>query len=214
MIIRDIKSHNFSYEGKNAIYADLVPNVSEEVMQASLRERIIPAGRLIYTGGVAPALRRDMSRLVAPIRIPPRIQRQTPIQAYAPTMSSNPQQISPQGSLPVAVPSAPPGAVLSQDYGKITPLLNDPSIYSIECSGAGKPLKIIRVGQRQITKIILNQAEIKDILEKIADAVHIPLLEGIFRAAVDNFSVSAVISEMIGSRFVIKKQMDSGLLKR
>jgi len=82
----------------------------------------------------------------------------------------------------------------------------DPSVSTIECSGAGKPLMIIRAGQKMGTKISLSAAEIKEVLQKVSDAVHIPLLEGVFRAAVDNFSINAVISEMIGSRFIIKKQ--------
>jgi len=102
---------------------------------------------------------------------------------------------------------------LSQDYGDITPLLNDPSISTIECQGEGRPLMIIRAGQRQPTKVVLRAAEIKEILEKVSDSVHIPILEGVFRAAVDNFSINAVVSDIIGSRFVIKKQNAYALLE-
>jgi len=35
----------------------------------------------------------------------------------------------------------------------------------------------------------------------------------VFRAAVDNFSLNAVVSEIIGSRFVIKKQNAYALLE-
>ena len=101
----------------------------------------------------------------------------------------------------------------TQDYGKIAPLLNDPSISTIECKGAGILITVIRAGQRQETKISLGKQEIKDILNKISEKTHIPLLEGVFRAAIDNFSINAVISEMIGSRFVIKKHTAYSLLE-
>jgi len=102
---------------------------------------------------------------------------------------------------------------LSQHYGKITPLLDDDSISTIECYGAGKSLMVVRAGRRQPTRIVLNADEIKDILEKISDSVHIPILEGVFRAAIDNFSINAIVSEVIGSRFVIKKQNAYALMK-
>lgn len=110
----------------------------------------------------------------------------------------------------ITPPMAPKGAQtqLSQEYGKITLLLNDPSISTIECQGAGKPIMVIRIGQKQITRIVLSAKDIKIILDKVSDAAHIPLLEGVFRAAVDNFSINAIISEIIGSKFVIKKQVN------
>jgi hypothetical protein len=131
-------------------------------------------------------------RMAVPGIIPPPIRQQMP-------QGMNPPNVS---------------GKLSQDYGKITPLLNDASVSTIECLGAGKPVMIIRAGQKQLTKIILNTVEIKEILDKVSEAVHIPLLEGVFRAAVDNFSINAVISDMIGSRFVIKKQTAYSLLER
>jgi len=213
-IIKTIQSHHLQYEEKQVIHADLVPRVSEKVMQASLRGKIIPPRHFPSLETVQKPnyiTRKDMSNLVAPFRKPRQIiQRVRPVQ-----QTPLPPPISPPlTNKPIDVPNAPANIKLSQDYGKITPLLNDPSVSSIECSGMGKPLMIIRAGQRQMTKIILSAREIKEILQEISDAVHIPLLEGVFRAAVDNFSISAVISEMIGSRFIIKKQTPYDLLKR
>lgn len=94
---------------------------------------------------------------------------------------------------------------LTQFYGKITPLLNDPSVSVIECQGQGKPVMIVRGGHKQPTRIILSEKDISQILEKVSEVAHIPIMEGVFRAAVDTFNINAVISEMIGSRFVIRK---------
>lgn len=214
-IVQNIRARNFVYEEKNVIHADLVPRISEKVVQASLREKttakidsmpvpvvppIVPTRRGFGVRGFGVSgNRRPMppQRMFAPRVAPPMSQRMAP-----PV-----QQIAP--------PNAPQEApvALSQDYGKITPLLNDPSVSTIECPGAGRALMIIRAGQKQGTKISLSAEEIKEILQKVSDAVHIPLLEGVFRAAVDNFSINAVISEMIGSRFVIKKQTAYALLE-
>lgn len=95
-------------------------------------------------------------------------------------------------------------------YGKIDILLKDPTVSTIECPAPNEQLSVIRNGQKQITKIVLSQEEIKKILVQVADEARIPLLEGIFRAAADNFMVDAVVSEEIGSRFVITKQNPAG----
>ncbi|MBU3924243.1 MAG: hypothetical protein KJ592_04960, partial [Nanoarchaeota archaeon] len=69
----------------------------------------------------------------------------------------------------------------------------------------GNPVMVVQMGRKQMTNIFLSKEEIDAVLEKISGEVHIPLLDGVFRAAVDGFSISAIISGMIGSRFVIKK---------
>jgi hypothetical protein len=200
-IIQNIKAKNFAYEDKHVIHSDLVPRVSKKVMQASLIERVTPRIKIAPAPVVPPVIPRRIAG--APVLPMSKPRPPVPVQRMAPA-----QQIAPPG-----VPQGAPRG-LSQDYGKITPLLNDPSVSTIECQGAGKPLMIIRAGQKQGTKIVLNADDIKEVLQKVSDAVHIPLLEGVFRAAVDNFSINAVISDMIGSRFVIKKQTAYAMLER
>ncbi len=200
-IIQSIKITDFPRERGQVINADLVPRTSEKIIRASLKEQVIPK---------MPVRKRDLSFLVAPIRsskvmrtqtMPQAQNRKTPTREYA-------QQIAP----PIISQETQSQPV--QDYGKITPLLNDPSVSTIECQGAGILVTIIRAGQKQSTRISLSQREIKEILNKVSEKTHIPLLEGVFRAAVDNFSINAVISEIIGSRFVIKKQTAYALLEK
>lgn len=201
-IIQSIRAKNFSYEEKHVVHASLVPKVSEKVMLASLGERIIPK-------------KRNLNELVAPISSPiitrPPISppiRRMPLQVEVPQTTPPIQPITP--------PSAPQGIHTepSQDYGKIIPLLNDPSVSTIECQGAGKSITIIRAGQKQMTRIVLSAGDIKNLLKKVSGTTHIPLLEGVFRAAADNFSINAVISEIIGSKFIIKKQTAYAMLER
>lgn len=200
-IIQSIQAKNFSYEERQVIHAELVPKVSEKVIQASLGERITPKRNL--SGLVAPIAKPIIMRppVASPIKgVPPRIK----VSQTTPPV----QQIS----LPIAPQGAHIG--LSQDYGKITPLLNDPSVSTIECQGAGKFVTITRAGQKQITRIVLSANDIKNLLNKVSNMAHIPLLEGVFRAAVDNFSINAVISEIIGSKFIIRKQTAYAMLER
>jgi hypothetical protein len=100
------------------------------------------------------------------------------------------------------------------EYGKLTPIIQDVSISSIECPGPGKNINIIRAGQKQFTKIILSPHEINDLLEDFSQKANIPLIEGIFRAAVDDLIINAIISDSIGSRFIIKKQTPYSILER
>jgi len=197
-----IKESHFNYDDKSIIHSDLVPRVSENVMRALLRERRFPRSEAKIS---PPSPRKDMQALVAPIPSPS-TNRNLPTK---PQIYRAPSMARPNINQPVSNAQSP-----SSDYGKITPLLNDPSVSSIECPGEGKPLTIIRSGQMQMTKIVLNKKEIKEILEQISEAAHIPILEGVFRAAVDNFSISAVVSEIIGSKFIIKKSTPYSMLER
>jgi hypothetical protein len=137
-----------------------------------------------------PLERQSPKRMIKP-KIEPKIK---PVKEVIPA----PPQIVNE---PTEVPKREEG-----DYGKIMTFVNDPSVHVIECSGANKPMKVVKAGQRQITKASLTEEEIRSLLEQISEEVHIPLLEGVFRAAVSNFTISAIVSPMIGSKFIIKKQ--------
>jgi len=199
-IIKTIQDKTISHEPKVVIHADLVPRVSRRVMQASMKERSIMPQKLIPS--ILPPAKPVP--LVRPPVVVPRKKPVLPPIRVAPPIQATRVMVPPTGVM---------GTGLTQDYGRITPLLNDPSVSSIECPGPGKPVTIIRSGMRQFTKIVLTPEEIKGILDKVSDAAHIPLLEGVFRAAVDNFSINAILSEMIGSRFVIKKSTPYAMLE-
>jgi hypothetical protein len=187
-VIQSVRSRKICPEDRQCIHADLIPKVSEKVMRASME---VPM----------PTVPKPVPVFVAPVR---KVRKVSPPPQPVPVRVVRQQQIITPATT----------TKTSQDYGKIMPLLNDPSVSTIECPGAGKPILIIRAGQRQITKITLNPQEIKDILQKISGTAHIPILEGVFRAVVDGFSVNAVISEMIGSKFILKKQTPYALLER
>ncbi len=125
-----------------------------------------------------------------------------------------PRPVSPRPALQMSRPATTIDYLeRPEGYGKLQPLLVDVTVTSIECPGADKPLTIVRAGQVQGTKISLSQLEINALLKKVSEKARIPLVEGVFRAAVDNFVLSAVVSGVIGSRFVIKKQTPYSLLE-
>ncbi len=190
-ILRNVGAKSLVVDEKYVIHTDLVPKVSKRIVHAPFNER------------AKKIMRRNF--VVASPRVPIRNVMHVPPEGVIHNRKEN---------FVVALPKVARDVGLNQGYGKITLLLDDVSVSTIECYGAGKPLIVIRAGQKQMTKIVLSADEIKNILEKISDNVHIPLLEGVFRAAVDNFSINAVVSDIIGSRFVIKKQNAYALLER
>lgn len=217
-IIKNIQAQNFSYDERYVIHADLVPRFSEKVVQSSLKEKEVPSSKksveeLVAT--VSKPIVKTMIRKPMQVFSPPQRMQGPPLQSVQP-----PKQV-PVTPPPVQAvsskksePSVPKDVEPIQGYGRITPLLSDPVISLIECPGAGKPVGIVRAGQRQITRINLSPEEIKGILNNIADAAHIPLLEGVFQAIVDDFSINAIISEIVGSKFVIRKKTPYSLLER
>lgn len=99
------------------------------------------------------------------------------------------------------------------EFGKITMFLKDVAVTYIDCPGPDKDIFLIRAGRKMSGGFSLTKEEIGKILNVISEKASIPLVEGVFRAAVDNFIINAVVSDSIGSRFVIKKQTPYTLIK-
>src|SRR3989344_762513 len=90
-------------------------------------------------------------------------------------------------------------------FRKISQLLNNPSIMSIECQGPGKNLIINKGGMMQASHISLTEVEIDEIMNDFSSKTRIPLIKGVFKAALGNIIISAVISEFVGTRFHVEK---------
>jgi hypothetical protein len=182
-IIKNIRAKR-RYDGeKFTIHSDLVPKFSENIMYSSMGEKISKKEE------------PEIKKIVVPIREQPHpknITRKTsaPTARIAPPSQNFPQQ----------------NFYENQDiFGQINLLFNDPSVSVIECKGAGVPINIVRNGQVQMTRIFLDEEDIYDILEHISEEAGIPLVEGVFRVVFDNFSINAITSNMIGSKFIIRK---------
>ena len=88
---------------------------------------------------------------------------------------------------------------------KLDPLVKDPLVRAIECNGPNERVIVTGAMGRKSTKIILTKEEVSEIIKKFSDASKIPVHEGIFRAVFGGLILSAIVSEIIGSKFLIKK---------
>jgi hypothetical protein len=209
-IIQNVRTANLNFEGKSVIHADLVPMVSEKIMMASMVDKPLDLDKKEMVD-VKPKKfefkSMKMGELVAPIER---------VKVKGPVVRS---KVTPPRTRVKATPVATRdntitvGDDISGDYGAIVPLLADPSVSSIDCKGAGQPVMVIRAGQKQMTRIVLSKEDIDGVLKKVAEEAHIPLLEGVFRASVSEFSINAVISETLGSKFLIRKVTAYNLLE-
>lgn len=91
------------------------------------------------------------------------------------------------------------------DLGKLNPLIKNPLISSIECDGPDENL--IAKGTKGTKKIdlVLTKQEINDIIQKFSKETRIPLDEGVFKVVFGRLILSAIVSEVVGSKFIIKK---------
>ena len=64
---------------------------------------------------------------------------------------------------------------------------------------------VVMVPLPQNTNIILNKEEIEDIIKIFVQKSKIPAGEGIYTVVVGKLIFSAIISDVIGSKFSIKK---------
>ena len=96
------------------------------------------------------------------------------------------------------------------DLGKLNPLIRDSLVRIIECNGDNE--KIIVMGRmgRKNTKIRLTKEEIDNIINKFSEATKIPVQEGVFKVVFGRLIFSAMVSEIVSSKFLIRKMSGPG----
>jgi len=107
------------------------------------------------------------------------------------------------------------------NIGKLSPIIKDPRVSSLECQGPGKSVLVIKDGTIQKTQIILTAEEIFFIIDEFSQKTRIPLIKGTFKAALGELIMTAVISDFVGSRFMLQKRnsfqpliFDQNILKK
>ena len=108
-----------------------------------------------------------------------------------------------------SMPSMPPQRSEKSEpinLGKIAQILMDPAVQSIECPGSGKNILVNRSGAIQASATILSGEEILGITQEFSDKTRIPLGPGVFKAAFQDLLMTAVVSEIVGTRFIIQKR--------
>lgn len=91
------------------------------------------------------------------------------------------------------------------DLAKLNPLVGDPGVQVIECEGPDKPIIVSGRMGRQPSQISLSNEEIQDIINRFSEASRIPVDMGVFKVVFGRLIFSAVISDVVPSRFMIKK---------
>ena len=91
------------------------------------------------------------------------------------------------------------------DFGKLNPLVRDPGVRSIECNGPDEKITVVVNAGKKATSVILTKDEIDEIIKKFSEQAKIPIGEGVFRVAVGGLILSAIISDIIGSKFIIRR---------
>jgi len=97
-----------------------------------------------------------------------------------------------------------PNAGIEIDLWKLNPLIKDPAVRIIEVNPDEKVIVTGAMGTRQ-TGITLNKEDIDRVINKFSELSKIPTNEGIYKVAVGNLIISAIISEVVGSKFIIRK---------
>lgn len=93
------------------------------------------------------------------------------------------------------------------DLGKLNPPLKDPMVRIIECHGPNKNIIVQGTMGIKLTNITLNKEEIYQVIEKFSETSKIPVQEGVFRVAVGRLILSAIVSKLVGSKFIIRKMV-------
>ncbi len=112
----------------------------------------------------------------------------------------------PEPALPKTVSYLKPVPTSEEiNLARLNVLIRDPLVKIIECNGPGENVLVIGMMGRKSSSIKLSPGEIEEIVGKFAATSRIPVNEGLFKAAVGNLVISAVISETVGIKFIIRK---------
>lgn len=114
----------------------------------------------------------------------------------------------PEPNLPERLKYLKPTPVpVEMDLDKLNPLMKDSHVRTIECSGPDTNVLVTGTMGEKKTNIVLNENEINDIINRFAVASKIPVSEGVYKVAVGRMIFMAIVSEVIGSKFIIKKMI-------
>lgn len=116
------------------------------------------------------------------------------------------QMTHPQMKPPQLPPYSPPKPGETINLGKVTQFLLDPAVISVEVPGPDKNILVNRSGKIQVSPESLTKQEIEKIMHEISEKTRIPLSEGVIKTAVQDLIITAVLSDFVGTRFIIQKR--------
>jgi len=165
--------------------------------------------------------KKRIKQIISKKEIPTSIKKETPLQKITikpqprPIMRRPPILRIPAPKLPAHLEYLRPTPTknIEIDLDKLNSLIKDPAVKVIEVNPDEKVIVNGTMG-RKSTNITLNKEEIKKIIEKFSEAAKIPLHEGIFRVVIGKLILSAIVSEVVGSKFIIRKMFYSPAFRR
>lgn len=147
--------------------------------------------RVFLAARAREARRIELEREVRKISL---IERQFPSRTASPHKDAKP---------PVPQQVAVPVKIIKTGVDKIDALLTDPSTDLIECSEG--VIKIRKEGSMHETGFIVNEKEAEKVIKKFSEESKIPIVDKLLHASVGKMKIDAIISRLIGSRFLITK---------
>lgn len=90
------------------------------------------------------------------------------------------------------------------ELGKLNSLLGDPMVREIICNGPGQEILVKTSGVKP-TNLFLSKEEIESVVDAFAVKSKIPIQSGVFQVVVGNLMLYAIISEVVTTKFVIRK---------
>ena len=190
-LVIEKKNFNIVPETKEIIDADLVPELSNELLhQYELNKKLIQKIHEVENIN-SEQPQQTISPTIQILQPTTRTRRRTTQSPQPPTQNDG-----------------------TNGFEKIQALLADYSISRIQCLAPNKPLTIIRTGQKQTTKINLTQKQISEVFQGIADQAHLPLIEGPFKVSLKEYTINGINSTVANARFIIQKQTAYSFLER
>ena len=89
---------------------------------------------------------------------------------------------------------------------KLNFLIKDPAVTELECIGSEQNLLVKKAGVIQKTPVRLSIEEIYQLIAEFSQKTKIPVLDGTIKAAFNNLILTAVLSVMLGPRFILQKK--------
>ncbi len=89
---------------------------------------------------------------------------------------------------------------------KLNFLIKDPAVTEIECIGSEQNLLVKKGGVMQKTPIKLSVEEVYQLIAEFSQKTKIPVINGTIKAALNNLILTAILSEILGPRFILQKK--------
>ena len=171
-------------------------NIQYTNQQISQKENIEQGKKILLSHPVHRPMLKEINTLSLPIPL------HTPLSSL-PVQNQKEIANLPTLQMPLPPPSLEKINILS--LAKLELILRDPSIKSIECPGSDRLILVHKGSSIQTTGVSLTSLEIDSIMKEISERTKIPIIPGVFKAAFNNLIITAVVSEFVGTRFIIQK---------